>query len=289
MCIQVDNPCFVVATRSIKVDAKKSQPISIQFKSDRSQGARLTVTAPKVTNELEGMLSVVVWVSASACVCCVWRVHGVYVCVMCCVCWSVGVLVCWCVRVVSWDVEGMVLEQASRCASVASVRTVGVRISFVFARVSHVFDVFQFSVRRMANPMVIAANRRHQMNMRRRRPVGMRSGRPPSPLPKPPDGPGTFVVTLDISAVDEVVATDVAGNEVCRVPLEEECTLSHVRALATPPGGHGNVALVTVHGRLLEPVEDGRRIRDVLARGGSTGGATDHEKRGKQGCSCDIS
>ena len=56
------------------------------------------------------------------------------------------------------------------------------------------------------------------------------------------------------------MATDVAGNEVCRVPLE---TSSHVRALATPPGGHGNVALVTVHGRLLEPVEGGRHIREI--------------------------
>jgi len=48
--IQVDNPSFIIGSRSIRVDGKKSQKISIQFKTDRGkQKGSLIITAPKVS------------------------------------------------------------------------------------------------------------------------------------------------------------------------------------------------------------------------------------------------
>jgi hydrocephalus-inducing protein len=48
--VQVDNPSFIVGSRSFKLDAKKSQAITVNFQSAEAQGGRLIVTAPKVTN-----------------------------------------------------------------------------------------------------------------------------------------------------------------------------------------------------------------------------------------------
>jgi len=47
--IQIDNPCFTVANRKIKLDAKKSSPIAVTFKSDKPQGARLIISASNVS------------------------------------------------------------------------------------------------------------------------------------------------------------------------------------------------------------------------------------------------
>merc|ERR1712217_359615 len=47
--IQVDNPMFHVAQRTFKLDAKKSVPIAVQFKSDKPQAGRMIITAPKVS------------------------------------------------------------------------------------------------------------------------------------------------------------------------------------------------------------------------------------------------
>jgi len=47
--VQVDNPSFVLSQRSFKLDAKKSQPIAVQFKGDKPQGGRLIISAPKVS------------------------------------------------------------------------------------------------------------------------------------------------------------------------------------------------------------------------------------------------
>jgi len=43
---QVDNPNFVLSSRSFKLDAKKMQSITVQFKGDKQQGGRLIVSAP---------------------------------------------------------------------------------------------------------------------------------------------------------------------------------------------------------------------------------------------------
>jgi len=48
--VQIDNPNFTVASRAFKLDGKKSAQITINFKSDKPQGGRLIVSAPKVSN-----------------------------------------------------------------------------------------------------------------------------------------------------------------------------------------------------------------------------------------------
>eukprot|EP00427_Karlodinium_veneficum_P036796 CAMPEP_0169290418 /NCGR_PEP_ID=MMETSP1016-20121227/61690_1 /TAXON_ID=342587 /ORGANISM="Karlodinium micrum, Strain CCMP2283" /LENGTH=390 /DNA_ID=CAMNT_0009380929 /DNA_START=69 /DNA_END=1239 /DNA_ORIENTATION=+ len=47
--VQVDNPSFVLSRRAFKLDAKKSESITVQFKGDKPLGGRLIVTAPKVS------------------------------------------------------------------------------------------------------------------------------------------------------------------------------------------------------------------------------------------------
>jgi len=44
--VQVDNPNFILSRRSFKLDAKKSESITVQFKGDKQQGGRLIVSAP---------------------------------------------------------------------------------------------------------------------------------------------------------------------------------------------------------------------------------------------------
>jgi hypothetical protein len=47
--VQVDNPSFSIGSRQFRIDPKKTQTIAVQFKGEQPQGARLIVTAPKVT------------------------------------------------------------------------------------------------------------------------------------------------------------------------------------------------------------------------------------------------
>uniref|UniRef100_A0A7S0B324 Uncharacterized protein n=1 Tax=Pyrodinium bahamense TaxID=73915 RepID=A0A7S0B324_9DINO len=47
--IQVDNPVFLAGSRTFRLDPKKNHSIAVQFKSDKPQGGRLIVSAPKVT------------------------------------------------------------------------------------------------------------------------------------------------------------------------------------------------------------------------------------------------
>jgi len=46
--LQVDNPSFIVGSRTIRVDGKKTTKIGLQFKSDKKQKGCLIITAPKV-------------------------------------------------------------------------------------------------------------------------------------------------------------------------------------------------------------------------------------------------
>lgn len=47
--LQVDNPCFMVPTRTQRIDPQKSVQISVNFKSDRPQGGRLIISCDKVS------------------------------------------------------------------------------------------------------------------------------------------------------------------------------------------------------------------------------------------------
>jgi len=44
--VQVDNPSFTLARRSFRLDPKKTESITVQFKGDKQQGGRLIVSAP---------------------------------------------------------------------------------------------------------------------------------------------------------------------------------------------------------------------------------------------------
>eukprot|EP00434_Breviolum_minutum_P007893 symbB.v1.2.006964.t2/scaffold348.1/size222345/3 len=47
--LQVDNPCFMVPMRTQRIDPQKAVQISVNFKSDRSQGGRLIISCDKVS------------------------------------------------------------------------------------------------------------------------------------------------------------------------------------------------------------------------------------------------
>jgi len=47
--IQVDNPCFTVGSRTIRIDGKKASKIVISFKSDKKQRGCLIINAPQVS------------------------------------------------------------------------------------------------------------------------------------------------------------------------------------------------------------------------------------------------
>mmetsp|Transcript_25419 Transcript_25419/g.73322 ORF Transcript_25419/g.73322 Transcript_25419/m.73322 type:complete len:170 (+) Transcript_25419:80-589(+) len=169
----------------------------------------------------------------------------------------------------------------------------------------------------MANPMVIAAHRRHERMMapyRRPRALSRSSSSSSSssllsPLPPKP-APPRLVVTVFVAAEEEdagtkyeVVGTNMAGVEVLRLRVEtgEEHTLSHVRALVSSGVGREGVSaqLATPDGTLLKPDEDGRSIHEAFAAAFGSGSADGftrdinargHSQHGKQcACNCCIS
>eukprot|EP00438_Fugacium_kawagutii_P028042 Skav208422 [mRNA] locus=scaffold2953:284086:291435:+ [translate_table: standard] len=46
--LQVDDPCFQLTQRAMKLDGKKSAPIPVSFVGDRVQQGRLLISAPSV-------------------------------------------------------------------------------------------------------------------------------------------------------------------------------------------------------------------------------------------------
>jgi len=47
--VQIDNPDFVVQMRSFKLDAKKTQPLTVSFTGNKQQGGRLMVSAARIS------------------------------------------------------------------------------------------------------------------------------------------------------------------------------------------------------------------------------------------------